>query len=365
MLERGKISVRQLSVLVFLAVIGDMILIFPSVTTGYAQQDAWIAALLGIPFGLFFLWLMLKVSSLYPQLNLIQINERILGKWLGILISCAYLYFFLFAGATFIREVGDFLTTQLYQKTPIRFIHLLFVLALLWGVWNGLEPIARSAEILLPCFLAICLFLIICLLPQVDLKQLKPYLGSETTSFAHATLLSSVYPCGELCSFMMIYPYTTRSSHRNKDVLLAALFASLLLALLVFISLTVLGAYFTEHNIYSTYLLTQKINIGAFLQRIEALMATAWVISTFFKTVLFFYAFTLGTAQLLKLTTYKPFTVTTAFLMFGLALMIAPNILYYVKTIVPYWVDWDLTYAFIFPALLLVTYFIRKKFKQK
>ncbi|ANY69929.1 spore gernimation protein [Paenibacillus sp. BIHB 4019] len=364
MLEKGKISARQLTVLVFLSVIGDMILIIPAVVASYAQQDGWIASLLGMPIGMFFLWLMLHISSFYPKLNLVQINDRILGKWLGALMSCAYLLFFLLAGSTFIREVGDFLTTQLFQTTPIRYIHLLFVLILLWGVWNGIESIARSAEILLPLFLFICLVLIVCLIPQIDLERLKPFLGSERLSFAHATLMASVYPFGELCSFLMIYPYAAKPSHRQKDVLLSALCAALLLFSLVFISLTVLGAYFTEHNIYSTYLLTQKINIGAFLQRIEALMATAWVISTFFKTALFFYAFAVGTAQLLRLSTAKPLIIPTSFLMYGLAMMVAPNLLYYVKTIVPYWIDWDFTYAFVLPMLLIVVYYMKKKLKR-
>lgn len=365
MLEKGRISARQLTVLVFLAAVGDMILIIPAVIAGYAQQDGWIAALFGIPIGLLILWLILHLSSFYPKLNLVQINDRILGKWLGALLSCAYLLFFLLAGSTFIREVGDFLTTQLFQSTPIRYIHLLFVLILMWGVWNGIESIARSAEILLPLFIFICLALIVCLIPQMDLERLKPYLGSEGPSFAHATMMFSVYPFGELCSFLMIFPYASKPAHRNKDVLISALCASLLLFLLVFISLTVLGAYFTEHNIYSTYVLTQKINIGAFLQRIEALIATAWVISTFFKTVLYFYAFSIGTAQLLRLSTFKPLIVPTSFLMFGLAMMVAPNLLYYVKTIVPYWIDWDFTHGFILPALLVSIYYMKKKFKQK
>lgn len=40
MLEHGRLGTRQLTTLTFLMVVGDMMLIYPSVITSYAKQDA-------------------------------------------------------------------------------------------------------------------------------------------------------------------------------------------------------------------------------------------------------------------------------------------------------------------------------------
>lgn len=131
------------------------------------------------------------------------------------------------------------------------------------------------------------------------------------------------------------------------------------LNLILFLSLTVLGAYFSEHNFYAAYILAQRINIGNFLQRLEALMATTWIISTYFKTALYFYAFVLGTAQLLKLKSYRPLIFPVAFLLYGLTHLIAKDIIFYVKEVPAYWVDWDFTYSIVFPLMLLIVYHIK------
>ncbi|ALP35381.1 hypothetical protein ASL14_03525 [Paenibacillus sp. IHB B 3084] len=93
-------------------------------------------------------------------------------------------------------------------------------------------------------------------------------------------------------------------------------------------------------------------------------MVTTWIISTYFKTALFFYAFVLGTAQLLKLKSYRPLIFPVAFLIYGLWYLIVKNIIFYVKEVLAYWVDWDLTNAFAFPLILLVLHHIRKRISR-
>ncbi|WP_020619685.1 GerAB/ArcD/ProY family transporter [Paenibacillus daejeonensis] len=364
MLEPGKISIRQLTVLFYLAMIGDMIIILPPIAAGYAHQNGWIVALASIPMGMVLVWLMLKLAAHYPDSSLVQICERILGRWLGGLVSVTYLIFFVIAGSIYVREVGDFLTTQLFANTPIRYIHLLFIATLLWAIWHGLESIARSAELLLPLFILIYIVLILCLLPEIEVSRLKPILGEDHLWMLRGTMLTTFYPFGEMIVFLMVIPYVQHQKHLKRDVLLASLLAGLTLALIIFISLTVLGSFFTQHNIYATYTLTQKINIGGFLQRIEALMAAAWVLTTFLKSCLFFYAFALGTAQLFKLRSTKPLYVPTTFIIFGLSLLVATDVSYYLNTIVPFWIDWNLTYSLLFPLLLLAIHHIRNRKKS-
>lgn len=237
-------------------------------------------------------------------------------------------------------------------------------MTILWAIWHGLEAIARSAELLLPLFVIIYVVLIVCLVPEIELSRLKPILGEDHLWMLRGTMLSTFYPFGEMIVFLMVFPYVKHQTHMKRDVLMAALMAGMTLTLIVFVSLTVLGTFFTQHNIYATYTLTQKINIGGFLQRIEALMAAAWVITTFIKSCIFFYAFTLGTAQLFKLRTMRPLFVPTALLLFGLSLLVATDVTYYLSTIVPFWIDWNLTYSLIFPLILLIFHIVRNRNKS-
>lgn len=43
MLENGRISTKQLAILVIYFIIGDMLLILPSLTAAASKQDAWLS----------------------------------------------------------------------------------------------------------------------------------------------------------------------------------------------------------------------------------------------------------------------------------------------------------------------------------
>ncbi|MNE69177.1 Spore germination protein [compost metagenome] len=152
----------------------------------------------------------------------------------------------------------------------------------------------------------------------------------------------------------MLFPLVNRQSHMNRDVLLAAAAGGGLLTVIVLISLMVIGPFLSESTLYPTFFLAKKISIGKFLQRVEALLTTAWVLSTFFKTVLNFYISILGTAQLFKLKSYRSLIWISALLLFGLSMIVAPNLEYYMSTFIPAWTLWDLTNGLIFPLLLLL-----------
>ncbi|MCG7380342.1 endospore germination permease [Paenibacillus sp. ACRSA] len=365
MLEQGRLGTRQLATLTIMMVVGDMMMIYPSVITSYAKQDAWICALIGIPLGMGLMAMFLKLGNAYPGQNLVSISRSILGYWPGTLLALFYLYFFMVGAATQTREVGDFMTTQIFQTTPIRVVILLFTVAIVWAVIHGLESLGRSSELLLPVLIIFIIVLVVCLLPQIEISNLKPYRENSSVSIAQGILVSIIYPVGEAVPILMLLPYTAKTSHRNLDIILAAGIGNLILSSLVTISMLVLGAFLTQHNIYASFILSQKINIGDFFQRIEAFMASAWLISTYFKACIYLYVFVLGTAELFNMKQYRNLILPTGLLIFGLSNVIAPGITYIIITVVPYWVDWDTTIGIIFPGLLLMIHWIKSLSHRK
>ncbi|MEK4109307.1 MULTISPECIES: GerAB/ArcD/ProY family transporter [Paenibacillus] len=361
MLEKGRLGTRALATLTFMMVVGDMMMIYPSVITSYAKQNAWICALIGVPIGMLLMAMFLKLGKAYPDKNLIAISRSILGFWPGTLVGCFYLYFFVIGASTHTREVGDFMTTQLFQYTPIRVIILLFVIAVSWGVYNGIESMGRSSELLMPVGVVFILVLCFCLVPKIDTSNIKPFMDTDVVSIAQGILVSVIYPVGETIPILMLLPYTSSQGHRNRDLIMAAGLGNLLLASLVTIAILVLGAFLTQHNIYASFILMQKISIGDFFQRIEALMASVWLISTYFKAMVYLYAFTIGIAELFKLKRYIFLILPSSMLVFAFANLVAPGVTFIIITVVPYWVDWDTTVGILLPGILLLIHVFKAR----
>jgi spore germination protein KB len=81
----------------------------------------------------------------------------------------------------------------------------------------------------------------------------------------------------------MIFPSVDRPDQARKAFLTGGLIGGLIPVVLIVLAVLVFGPELTAKSIYPSYSLAQKINIGNFLQRIEAIMAAMWFISLFFR----------------------------------------------------------------------------------
>ncbi|WP_145050876.1 endospore germination permease [Paenibacillus xylanexedens] len=361
MIEKGRLNVRQLAILLFLCTIGEQILVFPSMITSYAQEDAWLSALLGVGGGMGVLIIFLAAYNLNPRMNLIENALQTFGSWIGALFSCFYLFYFLISASTFIRELGDFMTTQILPSSPIWAIDLLFVGALAWGLIQGIACIGRTAEVFLPLVVLFLIILLVLLLPQIQLSNIRPVLSNGILDPLKGFVAVLTYPYCELSIFMMLLPYTNQKPHMKKEILLTGMIGGLMLTLTLTISLLVMGSFLTQHYWFASFILAQKINIGNFLQRMEAFIACVWIIAVFFKTILFFYGFILGIAHLFRLSSYRSLILPSALIIFSMSILIAPNETYYLKVVIPYWIDWDLTCGIALPLLLILVHKLRAR----
>ncbi|RAV12997.1 spore gernimation protein [Paenibacillus contaminans] len=364
MLEKGRLSTKQLSVLVIFSVIGESLLVIPSSVAEEAKQDAWISGLIGMTAGLLIAWMIFRIGQTYGPKTLIEHNRALLGRWAGGTVSVLYLLYFLINISALIREIGDFITTQFLPETPLRAVHLIIVILIIWAVKSGLETLARAGEVFFPLFAVLLISMFVFLLPQFHSDRLQPMLGQGIPSILRGSLFIFAFPFCELIVLLMIFPYVAHNPKLQKDYMLAVLFGGLTICLLILISILVLGPNLSAYHSYASYAIAQKISIGHFVERLEALLAVNWIVSTYYKISLFYYGLILGSAQLFNLRDYRQLTVPTGMIVFGLAFIISPNIVYF-NAKVSYWVIIDILFALLIPALLFFIGLTRRKKRLK
>lgn len=93
-MEKQIVGTRQFAVLVLFFIIGDMLWFLPSFMVNAAEQDAWISALIGLPIGLLAAWFLFHFADQFPGMSLVEINWKVLGKWLGSVLTILYLIAF-------------------------------------------------------------------------------------------------------------------------------------------------------------------------------------------------------------------------------------------------------------------------------
>ncbi len=188
-----------------------------------------------------------------------------------------------------------------------------------------------------------------------------PILHTGWKPIIYGSLTTTTFPFAELVCVLVILPSVNNGKRIPKSMLAGALLGGITLEIMILLTIAVLGAPMTANQIYPAYSLAKKISIGNFLERIEAMLAIMWIVTTYFKTILNFYALMHGIANLTKLSDPKLATLPLGMILVVSSLVSFPDITYFNDLVANYWPYLDFTICLALPLLLLGLHFTAKK----
>lgn len=357
----NKITSRQFTILVFCVTIGDLVLNLSSLIAYESRQDAWLACLLGCILGLSFVLLYSAIAKRSGRLPFFTFTERVLGRWLGIMFSLSMLLFLFLTMSGFVREVSVFMVVHMLPGTPVQVTKLMFLIVIVIAARLGIEAFTRSAELFFAAFVLLFIFLVLSLIPSFELQYYEPVLASGPKPIIRGVMQTTLLVFSELYVFLKIIPHVLNKHKVKPNFIIGAALGGLVLVILTFLCIIVLGAEATARNLYPVYFLARKINVGNFIQRMEVIFTFMWIITTFVKLTVFFYAYCAGMARVLRMKDYRTLTFPTAIMLYVIASALSPNTVYQSYVLAKYWYLFNLTFAVLLPALLLITFIIRQK----
>ncbi|MGG6309444.1 GerAB/ArcD/ProY family transporter [Paenibacillus macerans] len=356
------VSARQITIMTTLFTVGSAILIIPSGMASVAKQDAWIAALAGLGGGVLLVALYNAISSWYPRMSLIGILEKLLGKWPGKVVSLLFVatWFVITPGAT-LYYLGNFMTTQIMPETPIKAINVLFILIVVMGIRLGIETIARAAELLFPwCMLLFAALVALVMTELEPVKALPVMEAGLSPIWPSALSFTCTVFVPQLSLFLFLPPSMNHTREGRKGLLIGSLTGGAMIAVIVALSILVLGPQITGRSIYPSYSLAKKISIGNFLQRIESFMAVLWIITLYFRVTLYLYAISSALGQILQLKDYRPVVLPLGMITVVLSIVNYPNVPFEQTWDTKTWIPFAITTGIVLPLLLVGVHLIRK-----
>jgi spore germination protein KB len=341
--DNGKITGYQLMVLVFLYTIGTTVLVIPAGMAAAAKQDAWIGALAGVVMGGVVVGLYVSLWKLYPGKTFVGICEAVLGKWLGALLSVFFMFYSFIGAATVLFYVGNFFQIHFLPQTPFAFISALFAIVVVIGVRMGLETISRASELMLPWFIILFFVLVFTLAPEISTQNLFPVFesGWKPVFWAGFTFAGTAFM--PIVFFFAVFPSVQNPDKARIGMYITALAGGLCVVLVTLLCILILGPTITSRSMFPSYALVKKISIGNFLQRIEAVLAGMWFITTYIKTTFYFYGWVTSLTEVLKMKNYRTVTLPCGIILVVCSLVVYPDVVYMQK--------WDST---VFPPYILI-----------
>ncbi|WP_108671874.1 GerAB/ArcD/ProY family transporter [Peribacillus acanthi] len=358
-----KISPLQLMVIIALGVMGDSTIVLLYIPAKEAMQDAWISGLISLFTGIILTFFFHSFHKRFPNETYIETSSKLFGKWIGGAVSASFLFYLIISMGAHVRELGIIIRTDILTDTPLLPLHTIFIAIVIMGVRMGLETIARTGEIIFPWIMLMTLLLFFMLIPASNGDNLLPMFEYGWKPVLRGSLTFIAFPFLELAFLFMLLPSVTGKSIK-KWMVIGTLVGGLALFFMMFFCITVLGPEVTSRQVYPAYTLSKKVHIGNFLERIEVLIGFIWISTNFIKVTLYFYATSLGLAQLFKLSSPKITTYPVGMLVLALSLFVTPNVTHYQYIIEKYWPFFDATYGFLFPLIFILIGWIKGRKKE-
>ncbi|MCY9669649.1 endospore germination permease [Paenibacillus alginolyticus] len=360
------LSARQLMILIILFSVGTTILVVPSMLAAETKQDAWISGVVGVSIGLLFLMMYVRLVHMYPDYTLFDMNERLLGKWLGKAVTLLLIFTAVVISAQVLYYIGTFMTTQIMPTTPMHAINILMITFVIMGSKLGIIILGRTAEIFFPWILLLFFLLVIFVTPQAHFKNLLPIGEASILSITRASIFMIVYSYFPIIFTLCLISSDAKFPNRlAKSFLYGGISSGIMMISIAFLSIMVMGPDQSSRQIYATYALAKKISVGNFLQRIEVTVAFLWFISIYFKLTLYFHVAIKGLASLFQIQNYKSLSTPVGLIVTVLSLVVYPNSAYTHQWDILTWVPLTVCFGFIYPVLLIGLSYLRGKRDKK
>lgn len=359
MLESGRVTSRQLILLLVSSRILIGLTYLPLIKEMSPTQDSWLACLLSFPLHVIFGAPLYFLAKRFPHQTIIQYSQTIAGKG-GRVAGALLLGYFIHQTAISLALFSLFITNVSMPTTPILFFSLSLLLAGAYAARQGIEVMGRLSELFVPIILIAITTIILLLTKDMQFKLLQPVLEQDIFPVLGGSLilLSRTY---ELIEFAMLLPYLNQPS-KAKAVYLSTPFIFALIFTIIAISvLATLGTGAVART-FPFLSAIRLVNVGNFIERIESLHLAIWILGGFLKFSLQYYIIVLGLSQLLNLKNYKPLILPTGSILASLSFLVAPSLVElqaFHSSSAAY--IYNTFFIYIFPLLLLILAIIRKK----
>lgn len=294
-----RITTSQAVVFITNFILGAGILTLPRTTTEKVKTpDSWIAVIVSGLFIIGIALLIIKLCQRYPNETFFQFNQKLVGKWIGSLLSLIVIGYYISLSAFEVRAMAETIRLFLLQGTPTWAIMMPFLWIGLYLVLGGINSIARMLEIIFP--ITVLFFLIVmCLgISIFEVDNIRPVLGMGVMPVLKGLTTTSLSYAGfEI--FLVIFMFMKEQNKAKKVALIGIGIPLIFYALTV---VMVVGSLSVDGVLSQTWPVLTFIRsfeiTGLLFERFDSLLLVIWIMQIFATYVVTFFVAALGLAQI-------------------------------------------------------------------
>ena len=356
-MQKEQITDKEGICLLIVFVIGSSLIIGIG---GEANNDAWIAGIMGFIMAIPMLLIFSRILSLFQGNDLFEILNITLGKVIGKIIAVIYIWYAFHLGSLVLRNFGEFINIVAMPETPM-FVPLFCLgLVCIIAVKLGIEVLGRITTYFLPFLFFILVVVELLAIPQLHLNYIKPILGNGLSTVFQGGFSAFSFPFAETVLFLGVFGSLKTKKSPFKVYCWGTLISTFILIVTTIRNIAVLGNMLGSFY-FPSYAAVSRINIGDFIERIDVSVAFVYIFGVFIKGSICLLVACIGIGKVFNLKDYRSIVIQTGLLMIYFSYIVYDNSMmmkYWAFKVYPY-------YAFPLQVILPTIIWISAEIKAR
>lgn len=284
-----KIGKIEAVCLMLIIVVNEMIINVPNMIILNTKTGSTLNMVFVSILAVVFTYTVCKLFKPFYGKDILDVAEYVGGKTLKIILGILFVLFFVFLSSINLRYFANSLKVIYFNTSPLVYILLFFLIPALYINKYGLRAISGVNLVFFPIIIASFIFLLISSYDTFTMVRIFPILG-EGFSKTFLTGTSNIFSFTGL-AFIYFLPALLKDSKDFKKVSVISIIISAICLLLSVVSLLMAFPAITKTDeTLSVYLLTRLVELGDFLERLDAMFIFIWIIAHIsFLSLTFFY----------------------------------------------------------------------------
>ncbi len=319
--HNGKISVRQVKILLILQMFNTGILLLPRIAGKIAGRDGYVLPIIALLFGLAYVYTVLGLTTQFRGETFVEFAPKIVPKGVAYVLIVFFALKLLVGAGLELRMFGEMISRVMLPKTPLPVILLTMLLTISYLVKSGIEATARMAEILIYFIFVPLAIVLIFIAAKADYKQLTPFFQAGPLQIGKGAFLISL-------SFMpiefmlMLTGLMERPEEGKRATLVAIVIVSGIEVVVTLLTFVGIGVVESQKQVWPVLTLMQSIQFfGSFVENQEVLMMTCWVFSIFMYVSSGIYILSLIGSRVFKFKRENIFVLPTLPIIYAIAMV--------------------------------------------
>ncbi|MFY9139847.1 MAG: endospore germination permease [Thermacetogeniaceae bacterium] len=304
MLDRGRISSVQLFLLLVIAEAATAFLYAPSSVIKMVGRDSWLTPFIAAISGLVVAVVCIALAKRFPQQVFTEYLPQILGKIPGKILAGVYTAVFIHLSSVIMNQSSAFIHVAFLRETPLVALEIIIGLASIYGVYLGIEVIARQNELVWPVWVLSIFIIILLVAESINPDNFRPFLEKGIMPVIKGSALFSSFR-GEVFLLLMLYPYLNKKEDVYKSAVYHLLTTAVLLGIITAAIIGVFGELIPVYMVFPIYNLARYISLARFVERIQILIVVMWMFGVIVKLAVFYHSAAIAAANTLGLKNYR------------------------------------------------------------